>query len=502
MWIKTVAVQTAQHAPTWVASCAKRVPDARPSRQQRVVLAIGARNLGGILVALRTKSFADRADAARHLTAALSHYRGKNPLVLAIPRGGVPIGRIVADALGGELDIVLVRKLGAPFNPEFAIGAVDEQGTIQLEGHARRALGDAAFVEEEAARQLDLIHERRNRYSPQRPPINPAGRTVIVVDDGLATGATMRAALSSVRAQQPTRLICAVPVAAPESLKAVAEYCDEVVCLAAPQSFYAVGQFYANFLPVDDREVISLLSADAGASTSSAGGVSRHMRIRIDAIEIEGDLEVPVGAKGLVIFAHGSGSGRMSPRNRFVARALNEQRLATLLCDLLTKAEDDYPAMRFDIALLAERVEAVVGAVEREDAVRDLPIGLFGASTGAAAALIAAARQPNAIKAVVSRGGRPDLAGRANLTRVSAPTLLIVGSADREVLALNKVALSQMPAAAQLTIVPGATHLFEEPGALEDVAALAAHWFDRHLAGRPSIAAQPPRRAQAQGRSL
>ena len=207
-----------------------------------------------------SRTFADRTDAARQLAAALSTYRGSNPLVLAIPRGGVPIGRIVADALGGELDVVLVRKLGAPFNRELAIGAVDERGAIHLEPHARRARADAAFVEEEASRELGLIRERRHRYRPGRAPIDPAGRTVIVVDDGLATGATMRAALSALRAMHPTRLVCAVPVAAPESLEAVEDLCDEVVCLLAPSDFYAVGQFYDDFLPVRDDDVVALLA--------------------------------------------------------------------------------------------------------------------------------------------------------------------------------------------------------------------------------------------------
>ncbi len=427
-----------------------------------------------------SRIFADRSDAARHLAAALSTYRAAHPLVLAIPRGGVPIGRVLADALGGELDIVLVRKLGAPFNPEFAIGAVDERGKIHLEAHARHARADAEFVEEEAARELERIRARRRRYSPDREPIDPAGRTVIVVDDGLATGATMRAALASVRAMHPARLVCAVPVAAPESLAAVEELCDEVVCLMAPPDFYAVGQFYRNFLPVDDDTVVAELARTAPPITSPTQAISRHVRIAVGGSDIEGDLEIPASAHGLVIFAHGSGSGRMSPRNRFVARVLNERRLGTLLCDLLTVEEDRDPAKRFDIALLAARVEAAVDWARGQQGLRDLPIGLFGASTGAAAALIASVRRP-AIAAVVSRGGRPDLAGAEALARVAAPTLLIVGSADPEVLALNRAALSHIPANAELAIVPGATHLFEEPNALERVAALAAQWFGRHL---------------------
>jgi dienelactone hydrolase len=201
---------------------------------------------------------------------------------------------------------------------------------------------------------------------------------------------------------------------------------------------------------------------------------------------LDGDLVVPEGAAGIVLFAHGSGSGRQSPRNRHVADMLNEAGIGTLLVDLLTPAEDDVDRFtaqhRFDIALLARRLTAAVDWVRRE-AAPDLPVGLFGASTGAAAALVAAADRPDDVGAVVSRGGRPDLAGVA-LSRVRAPTLLIVGGEDREVIALNRLALEALGAAEkQLVIVPGATHLFEEPGALDEVARLAAAWFSRFLRG-------------------
>jgi putative phosphoribosyl transferase len=208
-------------------------------------------------------------------------------------------------------------------------------------------------------------------------------------------------------------------------------------------------------------------------------------RIGVDGVWLAGDVVVPTGATGIVAFAHGSGSSRLSPRNRFVASALNEAGLATLLIDLLTPAEDaadrDTGQFRFDIPMLARRVTAVVDALPRDVQLRTLRIGLFGASTGAAAALIAAADRPALVRAVVSRGGRPDLAGDA-LERVKAPTLLIVGGADPEVLALNRSALGRLGTRTrQLQVVPGATHLFEEPRALEAVARLAAAWFVRHM---------------------
>lgn len=203
--------------------------------------------------------FADRADAARRLAAALARYDGDNALVLAIPRGGVPLARFIADALHGEFDVMLVRKLGAPGNPEFAVGAIDEAGRVQLADYARRAGATPDYVEREAARQLAQIRERRASYSPLRAPVDPAGRTVIVVDDGLATGATMRAALAAARARGPKRLVCAVPVGERESVASVAG-ADDVVCLSTPDDFHAVGQYYADFSSVDDDEVIALLS--------------------------------------------------------------------------------------------------------------------------------------------------------------------------------------------------------------------------------------------------
>jgi predicted phosphoribosyltransferase len=204
--------------------------------------------------------FIDRTDAARRLADALAAYHGENPLVLAIPRGAVPMAKLIATELGGEVDVVLVRKLPAPGNPEFAIGAVDETGWTYLADHARRMGIDEAYIEEERDTQVALMARRRAQYTPVRPPIDPAGRVVIVVDDGLATGSTMIAALHAIRAKGPRKLICAVPVAPPETVERVRDYCDELVCLETPFAFYAVGQFYRNFPQVEDDEVIALLA--------------------------------------------------------------------------------------------------------------------------------------------------------------------------------------------------------------------------------------------------
>jgi putative phosphoribosyl transferase len=217
-------------------------------------------------------------------------------------------------------------------------------------------------------------------------------------------------------------------------------------------------------------------------------GSEQTLTIPTRQVELEGDLVIPDDARGLVLFAHGSGSSRMSPRNRFVAQLLKDRGLATLLFDLLTPDEERLDAidahLRFDIPMLAGRLGEVTEWMLVHGPAPRLPIGYFGASTGAAAALIAAAERPEDIRVVVSRGGRPDLADAA-LTRVRAPTLLIVGSEDRVVLHLNREAMTLIPGEKELTIVPGATHLFEEPGALEQVGRLAAEWFVRHLEATP-----------------
>jgi predicted phosphoribosyltransferase len=207
--------------------------------------------------------FNDRNDAARKLAEKLQQYKGQNPLILAIPRGAVPMAKVLAEQLGGSFDVVLVRKLRAPYQPELAIGSIDESGWAYIASHAPSTGASQEYIEAEKKTQMETIRKRRNQYTPIRPPIDPSGRIVIVIDDGLATGATMISALHGLRARNPARLICAVPVAPPETLKRVAAMADEVVCLYAPDYFQAVGQFYQNFSQVEDDEVIDILRGSA-----------------------------------------------------------------------------------------------------------------------------------------------------------------------------------------------------------------------------------------------
>ncbi|MBY0579973.1 MAG: phosphoribosyltransferase [Burkholderiales bacterium] len=202
--------------------------------------------------------FADRDEAARLLAKKLEHYRGKSPLIFAIPRGAVPMAKIIADALQGEIDVVLVRKLRSPYSPEFAVGSVDESGWCYVADYADREGAGPEYIEREKSAQMAILAQRRAKYTP---PLNPGGRIAIVIDDGLATGSTMISALHALRSKNPSRLICAVPVAPPETLARVSELADETVCLEAPEFFQAVGQFYRHFPQVEDDEVVSILKA-------------------------------------------------------------------------------------------------------------------------------------------------------------------------------------------------------------------------------------------------
>lgn len=439
--------------------------------------------------------FRDRTEAGRQLAARLGHLRDEHPIVLGLPRGGVPVAAEVAAALQAPLDVLVVRKLGVPFQPELGMGAIGEDDVRVLNEAILRSTGvseaELARVEQQERAEL---RRRARRYRGDRPPLALTGRTVIVVDDGLATGGTARAALHVARERGARRLVLAVPVAPPDTVQALAADADEIVCIVIPERLYAIGEWYEDFGQTEDTEVVALLerahrAERAGSVPGSDRGshpgreslpVDREVEIPAAGRRLPGHLTIPSGAQGLVLFAHGSGSSRHSPRNRSVARTLEAQGLGTLLFDLLEPAEADDRSNVFDIDLLATRLLAATKWARAQSEVSDLAIGYFGASTGAGAALVAAAHPASGVGAVVSRGGRPDLAGGA-LDTVRAPTLLIVGGADTVVVGLNQEAAQRLRCLHRLEIVPGATHLFEEPGTLEAVAHLAADWFLEHL---------------------
>jgi putative phosphoribosyl transferase len=423
--------------------------------------------------------FEDREDAGRRLAERLARYRDERPVVFALPRGGVPVGYEISRSLGAPLDVFVARKLGAPGQPEFGIGAVAPGGVRVLNGNVVERLGiPADYLEAVTRKETAEVERRLRHFRGDRPEPEVRGRTVILVDDGLATGVTARAAVEALRRLGPRRLVLAAPVCAAQTAERLGPEVDELVCLAAPPDLGAIGFWYRDFEQTSDEEVIGLLER------ARREGGERAVEVPAGPVELAGNLSVPEEAGGVVLFAHGSGSGRHSPRNRHVARTLEEAGLATLLIDLLTPDEEEADResghLRFDVGLLARRLAGATHWLRQNPDTRDLPVGYFGASTGAGAALVAAAERPREVGAVVSRGGRPDLAGDT-LPLVEAPTLLIVGSDDETVIRMNEEALGRLRAEKRLEIVPGAGHLFEEPGTLEEVARLAADWFTRHL---------------------
>ncbi len=267
--------------------------------------------------------FQDREEAGKRLASLLMAYRDEDTIVLALPRGGLPVGYIVAHELGAPLDVIVVRKIGAPMQPEFAIGALAEGGELLLDHHSIAMLGiSMSAVERIAQHEADELMRRVQLFRGGKALPDLRGKTVIVVDDGLATGLTARAALRCARNQQPKKLVLAVPVAARESVEAIRGEVDDLVFVHAPYDFQAVGLFYRDFSQISDQEALSWLERACkeheheAAPKSVRRALEQEIRIRLGSLSLSGNLTLPEGASGLVVFAHGSGSSRHSPRNR------------------------------------------------------------------------------------------------------------------------------------------------------------------------------------------
>ena len=441
--------------------------------------------------------FEDRADAGRLLGEALKPLARTRPVVLGIPRGGVELAVEVARALGVAPGVIIARKIGAPGHEELAIGAVAEGGARVKDAALCDMLGVDDFeFERRAAHAAGEVLRRAHlfRRGGEAEPIRD--RTVIVVDDGLATGATMEAAVESLRDGGAARIVVAVPVGARETVERLSAKADDVVCLSAPADFGAVGRFYRSFPQLEDDEVLALLGAGGAPADPPETADGTRELDDVGSPGVAATLTAPRDATGVVVFAHGSGSGRHSPRNRAVAAELNRHGIATLLLDLLTPEEQEVDelggAYRFDIGLLTRRLIAAIDWLGADPRLGGLPVGAYGASTGAAAALGAAARRSHRVKAVVSRGGRVDLVAPAEIRKVRAPVLLIVGSLDPEVLALNRETFTLLRGEKELRVVDGAGHLFEEPGAMAQVASATVRWFDECFSA-PADRVEPPR---------
>lgn len=417
--------------------------------------------------------YKNREHAGKLLAEKLMEYKTLNPVILALPRGGVPLAFEISSKLEASLDVLFVKKIGDPSNEEFAIGAIAEDEQPILNG---QIIKEFKINENEVARiiieKITEIRRKSKFYRKIIPKISLEGRNVIIVDDGLATGATMEAALNWIKTKNTKKVIVAVAVASVDAFERIKKLGIDCIALQTPPEFWAVGIYFEDFTQVSDKEVLQYFTQKKTHHT-----VPEHkITIENEDIKLHGILNIPEKSKGIIIFAHGSGSSHQSPRNIYVANALNKAGFGTLLFDLLTTNESLDRANVFDIELLVSRL--ILATKWLKNINKTLPIGYFGASTGAAAALGAEAYFQN-IFAVVSRGGRPDMA-MEYLPKIKAPTLLLVGENDQEVISLNKLACTKI-ADCELVTIPKAGHLFEESGTLEQVVEYAITWFSEKV---------------------
>jgi putative phosphoribosyl transferase len=438
------------------------------------------------------KQLKNRSEAGQLLAEKLMAYADQpNVMVLALPRGGVPVAFEIAQRLKAPLDVFLVRKLGVPGHEELAMGAISSSGDRVLNQEIIDALQISdSVVERVTQRERQEMKRREALYRQNRPPLKFQGKTVVLVDDGLATGSTMLAAIRAVQKQKAAKIVIAVPVAPPSTIESMKMLCDEMICLMTPEPFYGVGLWYEDFTQTSDEEVVQLLTqADAWSQKTDPEQAdlpgTQHVSIPVGAVELPGKLLIHDGeSQGFAILIQGTGYPGQSPQLDHIAQRLHEEGFSTLRFNLLTDEEEvselQSRHLRFDIPLLTKRLIQVTQWARHEWA-DDQPIGYFSTSTGTAAALKAAATLDHEIKAIVSLSGRPELAGES-LSKVTAYTLFLMGGQDIAIMDLNVCARSRMrPGLVRIEVVPQASHLFEEDGALERAANLACRWFEQHL---------------------
>lgn len=429
------------------------------------------------------KRFENRADAGGYLAQRLLAYKDQNPLILALPRGGVPVAFEVAKMLKASMDLILVKKIGSPKNPELAIGAVSEDAKPLFNEELIRLLNvDRKTLNKIAAQKIQELKEQAKHLRGKNIPLSIKDRTVIIIDDGIATGASLSAAIQFIRQKEPKKIVVASPVGANNTVQELTKMVDEVVCLEVPQNFMAVGVWYEDFEQVTDEDVTRLVN-EANYLKNEA---TESVFINLELLTLSGELTTVNNMKGLVIFAHGSGSNKLSPRNTYVAQELNKAGFSTLLFDLLSDQEAGNRQNVFNIELQADRLtKATDWVISRFDH-KNVPIAYFGSDTGAAAAFIAATKKTDSVYAIVSRGGRPDLA-EEYLQKITTPTLLLVGATDSQTVTANKKAQKKLKQA-KLVLIPNANHLFEEPGSLDEVVEYTLDWLLTHSPSRVATA--------------
>lgn len=451
--------------------------------------------------------FADRREAGRQLAAVLRHWRHRHPVVLGVPRGGVPVAFEVADELDTELDVIVAHKIGIPYQPEVAMGAVAEHGVVLLSDSVVKACDVsrqqvAAATEQavrETARRIALYRDGR-----QRVPLT--GRAAVIVDDGIATGATIRAAYQAARRDGAVRVVLATPVAAPATVRRLRPDVDDVVALSTPDRMVAVGAWYRDFRQVSDQEVSDLLAAAARrgetgrpvAEIPSPSDAGEQM-LRLDDATVTARWSLPYGMCGLVVVPHSAANARYGARGRSTIDVLNRAGYGVVLVDLLAPDEERDRARVHDIDLLANRLREATELARTLMTDRAPWTGYLASGTAAATALRAASTDV-AIAAVVAHNGRLDLIG-PYLPTLTVPVLLLVGVGDRALLDINRRGQARLRCPNRLRVLPGMTDQPARPGAHATMLALARDWFDewnpatgspdRRRAGSPSSATPP-----------
>lgn len=451
--------------------------------------------------------FTDRKQAGHELGIALLRQHpdwrsAEDTVVVALPRGGVPVAAEVARALELPLRLLIVRKIGMPDNPELAAGAIADPDVIWWNEDLIRNLGaDPTRLELAVRRERKELDRRVKLLAPASDIQSIKNKTVILVDDGIATGATLRAAILASEKAGALRIHVAAPVAARGSIQEITRELGrrmplgEIIALETPDDFASVGERFEDFPQISDQNVLDIIREPLAPPLRKL-----HGRITLGPPaggELHTVLEWPDAPRALVVFAHGSLSGSQSPRNLKVAQAFQSAGHATFLFDLLNEEEFAHRARVFDIPFLTRRL--LLGAEYAQALLKKhlprnappVPLVLYGASTGAAAAINAARRLEDETLAVISRGGRPDLADASALKHGRTPALLLVGGLDSGVIELNRDAAQKMKHArpCELEIIDGATHLFEEYGKLEEVASKATHFIERELKRKARAAA-------------